>query len=559
MRVKIGVCEPPLSNGFCLQLGETPEELFTNICTDEVEYPEGDEALDAGAESLIASLLEKAPTERLGTVGDAVEVAAHPFFATLDFRSLLRQKAEFVPQLADEEDTSYFDARTDRYNHDAESGDEEVAAVAASAPAMASAAASTASAGAMAASPQFWSFSTASPRHSIVAHEIPSAQLAALRLTAATAGASSPQQSTTPTTSFDDRQPKEAAATNSSTHSTSGVDDMTAPAAAIILRQRFSAQRHANNSTSSSGTGGPICSSTDSSIDASYLLGETPTRHTTTSISLLPRVAISSCDAPAATTSPPPQPRRATLCVAGGSKTVASRSTNAAATSRSPDASPNCKPFAEDERPQKWHLAAERRRASTFFLGSKNCLLVCSCFDIGDGGGGDFALADAASKRQHKHARLQPGRGLARGSLLRADAAARSLAHGGVVVHRQAVVTSTARHQRCRGAIALATAAGLLAGRCIASRDVAAAAGRVVGRRMRGKADRDPVGWVARAHKRRLALAKARAAMALRCARCASICPNAPTITPSSTSSPPSTPTRRPTSRVSARTISSRM
>lgn len=34
----------------------------------------------------------------------------HPFFASLDFNTLLRQKAEFVPQLENEEDTSYFDS-----------------------------------------------------------------------------------------------------------------------------------------------------------------------------------------------------------------------------------------------------------------------------------------------------------------------------------------------------------------------------------------------------------------------------------------------------------------
>lgn len=37
------------------------------------------------------------------------------FFAGLNFKSLLRQKAEFVPELKGEEDTSYFDARTDRF------------------------------------------------------------------------------------------------------------------------------------------------------------------------------------------------------------------------------------------------------------------------------------------------------------------------------------------------------------------------------------------------------------------------------------------------------------
>lgn len=35
---------------------------------------------------------------------------AHGFFATLDWTGLLRQKAEFVPHLESEEDTSYFDS-----------------------------------------------------------------------------------------------------------------------------------------------------------------------------------------------------------------------------------------------------------------------------------------------------------------------------------------------------------------------------------------------------------------------------------------------------------------
>lgn len=34
----------------------------------------------------------------------------HPYFCGLDWTSLLRQKAEFVPQLDNEDDTSYFDS-----------------------------------------------------------------------------------------------------------------------------------------------------------------------------------------------------------------------------------------------------------------------------------------------------------------------------------------------------------------------------------------------------------------------------------------------------------------
>ena len=66
-------------------------------------------------------LLEKNPADRLGTMGGAGQVSSHPFFALIDFGTILRQKAEFVPQLENDEDTSYFDSRTDRYNHDAES------------------------------------------------------------------------------------------------------------------------------------------------------------------------------------------------------------------------------------------------------------------------------------------------------------------------------------------------------------------------------------------------------------------------------------------------------
>uniref|UniRef100_A0A3P9IKQ4 Microtubule associated serine/threonine kinase 2 n=1 Tax=Oryzias latipes TaxID=8090 RepID=A0A3P9IKQ4_ORYLA len=41
----------------------------------------------------------------------------HAFFTDLDWNGLLRQKAEFIPQLESEDDTSYFDTRSDRYHH----------------------------------------------------------------------------------------------------------------------------------------------------------------------------------------------------------------------------------------------------------------------------------------------------------------------------------------------------------------------------------------------------------------------------------------------------------
>ncbi|EFO21008.2 AGC/MAST/MAST protein kinase [Loa loa] len=127
-------------------MADTPEHLFAKIVNEEAEFPEGEEALPMEAESLIKRLLEKDPIERLGSAGGAQQLMNDPFFAGLNFKTLLRQKAEFVPQLEGDEDTSYFDTRTDRYNHDVDSGDEDNA-------------------------PMFGSFDTASPRHSVISAE----------------------------------------------------------------------------------------------------------------------------------------------------------------------------------------------------------------------------------------------------------------------------------------------------------------------------------------------------------------------------------------------------
>lgn len=114
-------------------------------------WPEGDEALPSDAQDLITQLLRHCPLERLGTgtarespwkgevrgycytgnrvgrhatlisdflshpPGGAHEVKSHPFFRNLDWNGLLRQKAEFIPQLEAEDDTSYFDSKAPWY------------------------------------------------------------------------------------------------------------------------------------------------------------------------------------------------------------------------------------------------------------------------------------------------------------------------------------------------------------------------------------------------------------------------------------------------------------
>ncbi|XP_068952642.1 microtubule-associated serine/threonine-protein kinase 4 [Petaurus breviceps papuanus] len=96
--------------------GDTPEELFGQVISDEINWPEKDEAPPPDAQDLITLLLRQNPLERLGT-GGAYEVKQHQFFCSLDWNSLLRQKAEFIPQLESEDDTSYFDTRSEKYHH----------------------------------------------------------------------------------------------------------------------------------------------------------------------------------------------------------------------------------------------------------------------------------------------------------------------------------------------------------------------------------------------------------------------------------------------------------
>ncbi|XP_051044477.1 microtubule-associated serine/threonine-protein kinase 2 isoform X3 [Phodopus roborovskii] len=105
--------------------GDTPEELFGQVISDEIVWPEGDDALPPDAQDLTSKLLHQNPLERLGTSG-ACEVKQHSFFTGLDWTGLLRQKAEFIPQLESEDDTSYFDTRSERYHHVDSEDEEEV-------------------------------------------------------------------------------------------------------------------------------------------------------------------------------------------------------------------------------------------------------------------------------------------------------------------------------------------------------------------------------------------------------------------------------------------------
>lgn len=100
--------------------GNTPDELFDDVLNGEIQWPEEDDELihiPEETKCLIVGLLTHDPVKRLGANG-AIEIKAHIFFANLDWDNLLIIKTDFIPQLDGPEDTSYFDSRLERYNHD---------------------------------------------------------------------------------------------------------------------------------------------------------------------------------------------------------------------------------------------------------------------------------------------------------------------------------------------------------------------------------------------------------------------------------------------------------
>jgi len=73
------------------------QKLFNKILKSQVRLPS---SLSPNARSLIAQLLDRENTSRLGSVRDAEEIKAHPFFRHVDWAKVQRKeyKPEFVPQ-----------------------------------------------------------------------------------------------------------------------------------------------------------------------------------------------------------------------------------------------------------------------------------------------------------------------------------------------------------------------------------------------------------------------------------------------------------------------------
>jgi microtubule-associated serine/threonine kinase len=106
--------------------GNTPDDLFANVInghidwdqlTSDIDTDSSEDSFCPDAKNLIEQLLEHDPSKRLGTLGGAYEIRKHPFCSCINWNTLLREKADFVPVLESPDDTSYFDTRQDRYKH----------------------------------------------------------------------------------------------------------------------------------------------------------------------------------------------------------------------------------------------------------------------------------------------------------------------------------------------------------------------------------------------------------------------------------------------------------
>ena len=82
------------------------QDIFDNILDRDITWPEEAE-MSTQCRDLVDQLLTIDPRERLGRRG-AGEIKLHPWFHGLDWTTLARAKAAFIPSLESETDTTYF-------------------------------------------------------------------------------------------------------------------------------------------------------------------------------------------------------------------------------------------------------------------------------------------------------------------------------------------------------------------------------------------------------------------------------------------------------------------
>ena len=82
------------------------QAIFDNILDRDISWPEETD-MSQHCRDLIDQLLNTDPRDRIGRRG-AGEIKLHPWFHGLDWTTLARAKAAFIPSLESETDTTYF-------------------------------------------------------------------------------------------------------------------------------------------------------------------------------------------------------------------------------------------------------------------------------------------------------------------------------------------------------------------------------------------------------------------------------------------------------------------
>jgi len=113
----VGVMLYELVVGITPFYGDAVEEIFQNILAGEVNWPDApDVELSEDCKDLISRLLTINASERLGSNGVS-EIKSHPFFANVNWDTILEQDGPWVPKLDNSAEnapsTEYFDARQD--------------------------------------------------------------------------------------------------------------------------------------------------------------------------------------------------------------------------------------------------------------------------------------------------------------------------------------------------------------------------------------------------------------------------------------------------------------
>lgn len=105
----LGVLVFEMCCGWSPFYAEDTQQMYKNIAFGKVRFPR--DALSTEGRNFVKGLLNRNPKHRLGAIGDAEELKAHPFFADIDWDALGKKNLvpPFKPKLKSELDVSNFD------------------------------------------------------------------------------------------------------------------------------------------------------------------------------------------------------------------------------------------------------------------------------------------------------------------------------------------------------------------------------------------------------------------------------------------------------------------